>query len=189
MILAGGSSKRMGKDKACLLFGGQTFLDRIISQLDGICDIYLSVGRSDPYADDSVIHIQDDYENCGPIGGIQKALNSCQNEVLFVTACDMPLMDSQFAFYLASFMEEDVDAVVPVDRDGRKHVLAALYHKRIGRIVESQLQNGENRVRSVLEKIRVRYVQIQDHDMEKKLKNVNHLEEYERLVEQDRQLI
>lgn len=189
VILAGGSSKRMGKDKAGLLFEGRTFLDRIISQLDGIGDIYVSVGRSEPCADGSVIHIQDDYENCGPLAGIQKALSICKNKVLFVAACDMPFMDSQFAFYLAGFMEEDVDAVVPIDRDGRKHVVAALYHKRISSVVESQLQNGENRIRNVLEKIRVRYIQIQDHDMERKLKNINHPEEYEKLVEQDSRLI
>ena len=96
----------------------------------------------------------------------------------------MPFIDSQFAFYLANFMEKNVDAVVPVDRDGRRHMVAALYHKRINCVVESQLQKGENRIINVLEKIRVRYVQIENHDMEKKLKNVNHPEESERLVEQ-----
>ena len=189
VILAGGNSKRMGKDKACLLLDGQTFLDRIISQLDGMDDIYLSVGKADPYPGDSLIHIQDDYEDCGPMGGILKALRCCQHEVLFVTACDMPFMDSQFAFYLAGFMGEDVDAVVPVDGDGRKHMLAALYHKRIGSVVEAQLQSGERRVRRVLEKIRVRYVQVPNHDIEKKLRNVNHPEEYKRLVEQDSRLL
>lgn len=185
VILAGGKSERMGRDKAGLLLGGQTFLDRIISQLDGIYDIYLSVGRSDPYADGTVTHIQDDYENFGPMAGIQKALSCCKNEVLFVTACDMPFMDSQFAFYLAGFMKEDVDAVVPVDKDGWKHVLSALYRKQIGPVIEAQMQNGEKRIINVLEKIRVRYVQVQDHGMERKLKNINHPEEYENLLRKD----
>lgn len=182
VILSGGHSCRMGQDKARLVLNGQTFLERILAQLNGIEDIYLSIGQSDPYDVCPIPHIQDDYQECGPMGGIQKALSVCKHENLFVTACDMPFMDSKFAFYLAQFLADDVDAVVPVGRDGRRYVLGAIYHRRIKTVIEARLQKGDRKLANILEDIRVVYVRLQTSEQEQRLMNVNDLNGYDRLL-------
>lgn len=184
VILSGGHSTRMGEDKAKLVLDGKTFLKRIIDQFYDVQDIYLSVRETTSYSDCAIPHIQDDYQECGPMGGIQKALTVCKHDNLFVTACDMPFMDSQFAFYLSQFLEDDVDAVVPVGRDGRKYVLGAIYHKRIKSVIETQLKNGDRKLTHLLEKIRVSYVQLHTFKQEQKLTNINYQKEYKKLLSQ-----
>lgn len=184
VILSGGHSTRMGEDKAKLLLEGKTFLERIIDQFYDVQDIYLSVRETASYSDCAIPHIQDDYQECGPMGGIQKALTVCKYDNLFVTACDMPFMDSQFAFYLSQFLEDDVDAVVPVDRNGRKYVIGSIYHKRIKPVIEAQLKSGDKKLTHVLEKIRVSYVQLHTLEQEQKLTNINRQKEYKKLLSQ-----
>lgn len=184
VILSGGRSRRMGRDKAGLVLEGQTFLERTMARLNDIEDIYLSVGRQDPYGDCPAVHIRDDYQECGPMGGIQKALSVCKYENLFVTACDMPFMDSGFAFYLAKFLADDVDAVIPVGRDGCKYVIGAIYHRRVKRVIEAQLEKGDKKLTNLLEKIQVAYVQLETLEQEQKLINVNDPKEYGRILVQ-----
>lgn len=182
VILSGGQSTRMGQDKAGLVLEGQTFLERLMAQLGDIPDIYLSVGKADRYAGCPVPHIADEYPGCGPISGIQKALTVCRNDCLFVTACDMPYMDSSFAFYLSGFLTDEADAVIPVGMDGRTHVLGAIYRKRVRPVLEAQLGQGDRRLMNVLEKIRVAYVPIENPEQERKLMNINRPQEYQGLL-------
>lgn len=185
VILCGGQSERMGKDKASLIYERQTFLDRIISQLKGINDIYLSVGSDDKYLDHhNISHIQDEYKNKGPLGGIHKALTVCKEDILFVVACDMPFVDSNLAFYLLQYFEEDLDAVIPIDNTGRKHVLAGLYHKKAKEKIEYHLKSGHKKIIDVLNDMNVKYVSINDYKNEKKLMNYNYWDQYQRLLKQ-----
>lgn len=181
VILSGGHSRRMGRDKAGLMLEGQTFLERIAVGLDDILDLYLSVGEEEPYFGCRAVHIHDDYKECGPLGGIHKALSVCKHEYLFVTGCDMPFMDGAFAFYLTQFLENDTDAVVPVGRDGRKYVVGAIYHKRVKDVIKMQLEMGDRKLTHILEKIRVVYVKLWNDRQEHKLMNVNHPGDYKKL--------
>ena len=181
VILSGGHSCRMGQDKAGLILEGQTFLKRIFTQLNGIEDIYLSVGEIDSYADCPAVHIRDDYQECGPMGGIQKALSVCKHEYLFTAACDMPFIDSWFAFYLTQFLEEGADAIVPVGQNGRRYILGAIYHKRVKEVIETQLEKGDRKLTNILEKIKVVYVHLQTSELEHKLMNINRPKDYEKL--------
>lgn len=183
VILSGGKSTRMGCDKAQLVYEHRTFLERMIVQMNGIEDLYVSVGMEDRYSSEArVRHIQDEYLECGPMGGIHKALTVCKNDILFVTACDMPFMDSAFAFRLLGQLTDEADAVVPVDRNGRKHVLAALYRKGTAKVMEEHLRAGAKKLTDVLEELNVVYVRFDDFISEKKLMNVNYWEQYQNIL-------
>ncbi|MBR7058065.1 MAG: molybdenum cofactor guanylyltransferase, partial [Stomatobaculum sp.] len=111
VILAGGKSSRMGRDKASLTLGHETFLQRIAAELDacGFQEKYVSLGSGSRYGmheeenstgtgEKTEIHIpvgwtavRDRYRDCGPLGGIHAALSACRAEWALFVSCDTPL--------------------------------------------------------------------------------------------------
>jgi molybdopterin-guanine dinucleotide biosynthesis protein A len=146
-ILAGGQSRRMGRDKSQLRLENQTFTDRIHDQLLGVTD---SV---------RVVRAEDDiYPNWGALGGLHAALAACSAEWAIVIACDLPFVTSELFKHLAS-LRTDHEAVVPVQSDGRPQPLAALYRiqpclPRATKLIES----GHRRPLDLLELVNTRWV-------------------------------
>ena len=73
VILAGGKSRRMGRNKAQLTVNGQSFLDIITAELSGFAELMVSV-------DDAALHpeillpmVSDAYSDCGPMSGYDDA--------------------------------------------------------------------------------------------------------------------
>lgn len=96
LVLAGGMSTRLGRDKARLLIEGRSLLARSVGMLKERCaQVYIS-GRDplnepeDPIYED-VPWLPDDVPGQGPIGGITTALKKLKRPLL-VLACDLPLL-------------------------------------------------------------------------------------------------
>ena len=122
VILAGGRSSRMGRDKASLMLGHETFLERIAAELDacGFEEKYVSLGSGSRYgmneegnaagsAGKSKIRIpggwsaiRDRFPDCGPLGGIHAALSACRAEWALFVSCDTPLYRKGLAELLMS---------------------------------------------------------------------------------------
>ena len=125
--------------------------------------------------------VQDEYRDCGPIGGIHAALKNAEADQVILAACDMPFMCAEFFEMLLDQMEAGVDGVVPKEADGRLHPLAAAYRRGILPVVEEQIQSGNYRLRDMLNRVNFRYVEV-DGEWLNMLKNVNTVEEYKNLV-------
>lgn len=172
-ILYGGKSRRMGQPKAGLQLDGKSFLETLQAAFSGV-----------PTLLSGAEHIRDIYPDCGPLGGLHALLRACETELLFVTACDTPLVDLPLAKALCALLTEDCDAVVPMDPDGRLHPLCAVYRKNCMAAAEAQLQAGQRRMRDFLALLRVRYVPVDElPDAAHKLQNLNTPEEYARFLE------
>jgi len=96
LLLAGGRSRRFGRDKAGIEVDGQVLLARIFALIDRVCDqVYVSV-RVDQ-ADEALRKqhklIFDLQPELGPAGGILAAHAHSPDAAWLVTACDMPLLD------------------------------------------------------------------------------------------------
>ena len=122
VILAGGKSSRMGRDKASLMLGNETFLQRIAAELDacGFKEKYVSLGSKSSYgmhgeesgtyaAEKTEIHIpggwtviRDRFRDCGPLGGIHAALSLCRAEWALFVSCDTPLYRKELAEFMIS---------------------------------------------------------------------------------------
>lgn len=183
VILSGGSSTRMGSDKAVLTMNGETFLERMEKNLAQAGELLLSVRDEQDYAQTGLKKVVDVYRESGPLAGLHAALKSCKYPVLFVTACDMPFVTFQMAEELYKYLTDDIEAVIPVGRDGRKHVLCGIYRKEAGKEIGNYLSHGGRRVTAALEKLRIRYVPVDDlTNGEKILMNLNTPKEYQELV-------
>ena len=154
-ILAGGASSRMGTDKSQLILDNQTFVERIAATLLTVTDSIRLVG----YHENSRLPVVADvYPNWGALGGLHAALSACRREWAIVVACDLPLVTVELFQYLAS-LDNEYDAVVPIQPDGRPQPLAALYRADPCRRAATELiENGRRRPLDLLESVRTRWV-------------------------------
>ena len=155
-ILAGGASSRMGADKSQLLLDDQTFVERIAATLRMVTDSVSLVGGSGGSA--NLPAVADVYPKWGALGGLHAALSACRREWAIVVACDLPLVSAELFQHLAS-LDNEYDAVVPIQQDGRPQPLAALYRADPCRRAATELiENGRRRPLDLLESVRTRWV-------------------------------
>ena len=180
VILAGGKSSRMGTDKAFLPLNGKKFIEVLTEEFRFFEEKIIVRGNDDEISDITWPVISDIYLNCGPIGGLHAALHRWTSEALFCIACDTPLLKKEVYQILKNRMTEEDDAVIAITEDGRIHPLCGIYKKQTGKVMEEQILDGNNRMMRMLERIRVRYVEL--NSREYGILNINTQEEYERFI-------
>ena len=184
MILAGGKSCRMGRDKLPLMIGEKTLLDRVHLTLASRCDEILVVGEGG-YAPAGARCIPDLRPGRqGPLAGIEAGLLAARHRAVFVAAGDMPFLTGDLAKYLLGLLSDDVPAVVP-DSGGRLHPLCTAYGREVRPAVSAALDRGIKSVRELLEALPgIRYVREGElrrfGDPDLLLTNVNSPEDLER---------
>jgi molybdenum cofactor guanylyltransferase len=156
IVLAGGQSRRMGRDKARLPAGTTTLVERIIVRLSPMVDEVIVAGGSFPDLD-GVRVVADDRPGAGPLTGIAAGLRALPGEVGWVVACDLPDVDPRVGELLFG-LAADVDAVVPRPKT-RPEALCAVYRRRLVPRIEGLLAAGEHRVTALLGQSNVRYVE------------------------------
>ncbi len=115
VLLAGGKSSRMGRDKSALPVNGEPLWQRQLATLRATqpAEIFIS-GKSDgPYAGCGVEILADEFHDCGPLGGIATALRHCQSDRLIVLAVDMPAMTAAFLRSLLDESQRTAKGIVP----------------------------------------------------------------------------
>jgi molybdopterin-guanine dinucleotide biosynthesis protein A len=142
VILAGGKSSRMGRDKALLDIDGQTLLARQIqlARETGAAEIFVS-GRAD--MDYSVLDchvLLDKFPNVGPLAGIERALDSATQGQLLVLAVDLPQMGTELLRWLASTCSETCGAIPKLAN--HLEPLVAFYPKSAQKLATMQIAGG-----------------------------------------------
>jgi len=89
-ILAGGSSSRMGVDKAFLPVDGTPLLVRVASALQHAEVVTVVGGDEHRVRDLGFSWIPDDLPGLGPLGGIHTAVNHCSFPIAVIYSCDLP---------------------------------------------------------------------------------------------------
>lgn len=184
IILAGGKSSRMGTNKALLKFHEKSNIERMKDELQQVFDdIILVTNDPESYQFLHLKSVTDQYPGSGPLAGIHAGLEASDYEENFIVACDMPFVSAELAGNLVKALKHH-DAVVPVS-DGREHPLFAAYQKRVVRDAVKCLEDGNLRIRHMLAKLDVRYLEDSDlqlyggSNLERIFFNMNHPEEYE----------
>lgn len=100
VILAGGKSSRMNYyPKSHLPWQGGSFLSALSSQLTHFSRCVVSVDRKDRFENIGET-VEDRYADCGPLSGIYSSLEAADTQLVFITACDTPLLKSELVEYL-----------------------------------------------------------------------------------------
>lgn len=155
VVLTGGSSRRMGADKADLVVGGLSLGQRLCRTLERAGFAILVLGRE--VAGYPVV--ADEMLGAGPLAALSGARLPDGIDAVFLAACDAVLLDGVDALRLVDQLlaSQDFDATVPV-LDGRPQPLCAAY--RPNALIEATGlgRQGETRVMAWLEAIRVQYL-------------------------------
>ena len=144
LILAGGRSSRMGRDKAFLEIGGQTLLSRQIelARDAGAEQVFIS-GRPDAdYAATGCPVLADRFPDAGPLAGIERGLSAAVTPWLLVLAVDLPGANVD---WLARLLRSCAETGAGIPRvNGRIEPLLALYPRAAQPQAEARLSAGNN---------------------------------------------
>ena len=184
LVLAGGRSSRMRRDKAALEFrSGETQLDAAMKLLEGrVSRAYVSV-RADQQDDPArarYTRIVDRGEIEGPIAGISAAFASSPDVAWLVLACDLPFLDAPTLDTLLLARDPSFDATAyRSSHDGLPEPLCAIYEPSARRAIAAQIAAGRNCPRKFLINA---HTQLLDQPNPRALDNVNTVDEYERAL-------
>lgn len=180
IVLAGGESRRMGRDKALLEVEGRPLIARIVDRLEDLFDeIVIGAARSGDYGDLGRPVIADRETGQGPLMGLASCLERVANELALVTACDIPRPDLRFAASLLD-QAQGYDMVLP--RSGGDHYepLFAVYRRSVAPTAFGLLAAGERSILGLLDRVRVR-VRIVPLPETVRLGNLNTPDDYKAL--------
>jgi molybdopterin converting factor subunit 1 len=154
LILAGGSSTRMQRDKAALAYHGRTQLEWAFDLLTAVCDqTFVSVReaqRSDPVRSRFPI-VVDQEIGAGPIAGIYSALTSYPNAAWLVIACDLPFLTTETLRHLIAHRDATRIATAYRSRhDGLPEPLCAIWEPSAREAVLTHIAAGKHCPRKLL---------------------------------------
>jgi len=148
-LLAGGESRRMGKDKATLLFYGKPLWQIQLDLLQKLepAEILVSA-RTDPAWRPPDVHfVADDPPSRGPLSGLSAALARMRAKHLLALAIDMPFMTEKYLRFLWGRTEPG-RGVLP-EIDNRAEPLAAIYPQEALANVQSALSGKDFSLQTV----------------------------------------
>ncbi|MDI6816331.1 MAG: formate dehydrogenase accessory sulfurtransferase FdhD [Actinomycetota bacterium] len=154
IILAGGRSSRMGRDKNLVEFDGEPLLLRAVNNLAALfSEVIVVANQPIPLEVTGAKVVRDAVANRGPLGGIGTGLKESSHETNFVLAVDMPFADPQVIRYLAGLTGK-ADIVVPRTAGGLEP-LFAFYGKRCLPAIDEVLARGERKVAAIFPRLNV----------------------------------
>ena len=183
LVLAGGKSRRMGRDKALLERDGQSQLAYIVDLMNRCVDKVFVSTRADQENDaerNRYEQIVDRFDDLGPVAGILSALLEYPEVDWLVVACDLPNINE----HTISNLLEQRDGEHPFtayisSHDGLPEPLCAVYHSACTEIVEQFIAAGVNCPRKILIRSETELLQQPDP---RSLDNVNTPDELQNSV-------
>lgn len=194
VILAGGKSRRMGRDKSFLEFDGKPLISRVIEQAGKVCaETIIVANEVELYRQFGLRVVSDVFPGKGALGGLYSGLLAAQAENVLALACDLPFLNPDLLRYLISLTPE-YDVIIPrvrgfsghaprssserkprVDtipprpdqilaKEADLHPLHAIYSKRCLPVIAERLQLDDLRLISILPDVRTRIVEVDEID-------------------------
>lgn len=188
VVLAGGQSKRLGRDKSRLALDGQPLLARIVGQLSALSDdliVVSSDSESFEEMDLPVRLVPDEQRGVGSLMGIYSGLKAARHRHALALACDMPFLNLPLLRYMLT-LADGHDVVIP-RVGGWLEPLHAIYGQVCLPAMSRVLQQGRRQIIAFFDDVRVRYVE--EHEIDRfdrqhlSFVNINTPEDWERAQE------
>ena len=145
-ILAGGSSTRMGSDKAFALLNGRTLLARMLEAARSLTSNVHIVGDPAKYGPFAPV-VEDIFRACGPLGGIHTALRSSVTDLNVILAVDTPFVSLALLQFLVTRARNVPAAIVTVAQaNGGFQPLCAVYRRQFAEAAEQALRGGRHKI-------------------------------------------
>lgn len=160
-VLAGGVSRRMGKDKALLPLKGRAVIEWVLERVVTLSDdVSLITNEPEKYCHLSFRIIEDIYPGKGSLGGIYTAIHAAHYPYCLVVACDMPFLNTDLLRYLVDSVS-GFDVVVPriVQFPETTH---AVYGRGCLEPIRRRLLDDRLKIIGFFDDVEVRYLERED---------------------------
>jgi molybdopterin-guanine dinucleotide biosynthesis protein A len=157
-ILIGGASSRMGTDKSQLQIEGESFVKHIARELAAVAAKVSVVGPA-KQSDVELPLVGDVYQQWGALGGVHGALAACGADWAVIVACDLPRVTTALFNRLLA-LRQGFEAVAPLQPDGRRQPLCAIY--RVSACLpqaNALIERGERKPIALLQSVTTRWVE------------------------------
>ncbi|MCL4487554.1 MAG: molybdenum cofactor guanylyltransferase [Chloroflexi bacterium] len=189
LIMAGGQSRRMGRDKAWIDFQGKALVEHVLDHVRPLCsEVYIVANDAAAFESLGVPVVPDIFPGKGPLGGVYSGMLVAREQHCLAVACDMPFLNPALVRFLIS-LAPDYDVVIPRAKDpsGRTphppskdrmaaapdarfrrlpiakqsdlHPMHAIYSKSCIPSIQSHLKEGDLRLIAFFQELRVRIVE------------------------------
>ena len=150
VLLAGGKSIRMGRDKRFLSIGGQTLLERGLCAMCALFQRVCVVIAQDSVSPPAQVPIfRDVVPDCGSLGGLYTGLREASTSYIFVAACDMPFLNANLVKHMIG-LKEEADIVVASWKT-RLQPTHAIYSKRCMASFEDMIRRQEVKIQDIFQ--------------------------------------
>ncbi|MEE1156692.1 MAG: molybdenum cofactor guanylyltransferase [Methanobrevibacter sp.] len=190
IILCGGQSRRMGRDKGSLIIKDKPMIKYILStlnnEIDEVIIVLNDVERIDKYKkfidskdyNYTLKFAEDKIKNKGPISGILTGLENISTDYAIVFPCDNPFVTKNTIQTLFNEISENVQAVVPYHDEKNKlktsEPLHSIYNKNIIPTIKDLISKDSLHIKGVIEKIETKFVLIDNKKiLKKEFRNLN----------------
>ena len=158
VILAGGKSRRYGRNKALVKIDGIPLIERVVMVMQSVFqDLILITNTPDEYAYLKVPMHEDMIKGLGPLGGILTGLTTIPSDAGFVVACDMPFLNRELICYMIE-KREGFDVVVPRVSE-KMETLHAIYSRTCLPAIRRLVDSHEYQTLRFFPEVSVRYIE------------------------------
>ncbi len=183
LVLAGGKSSRMGKDKSILKYHKKSQIEYAFALLDKYCErTFVSNTKSQSTLKEhqKLPQIHDIYKDIGPLGGILTAFKKYPVKAWLILACDLPFVDNK----TISTLVQKRDRTKPVTcyrstYNNLPEPLCAIFEKKARKKLESSLKKNITCPRKILMGLPVKLLKL---NKKNELDNINTKEEYKNAI-------
>jgi molybdenum cofactor guanylyltransferase len=182
VILAGGKSRRMGRDKAFLPFGKGLLIERVIEVIQRVtADVVVITNTPEQYQRFGLPMFADVIPEAGSLGGIYTGLAYAKTPYNLCLACDMPFVKPAFLRFLCD-TATGADVVIPRNAEDFQP-LCAVYSQVCREPIRQKIEAGRLKITGFFDEVRVRVIEgellasYDPHDV--MFFNANTPEEYE----------
>jgi molybdenum cofactor guanylyltransferase len=163
IVLAGGKSTRLGRNKVAESIGRHSLLERVVTSLMPFSSEIIIVSAQDSSLPKLTRHsnikfIHDIFPGQGSLGGVYSGLRVSQSFYNLVVACDMPFLNLDLLGYMIK-ISPGYDVVVPRVDDKTYEPLHAVYSKSCLVPLENLIKKNVFRILELYPLVKVRYVE------------------------------
>ena len=157
VVLAGGSSKRFGRNKAFEKIDGIPLIERVVTVMKSVFQrLIIITNTPEEYAYLQIPMYKDVVEGFGPLAGILTGLLNIPCGYGFFAACDMPYLNQALIRYLIK-IRNSYDVIVPRVPEGLEP-LHAIYNKRCLSVIRDAIDARQHQIHRFFPRVTVRYL-------------------------------
>lgn len=193
IVLAGGKSRRMGRDKRELTMGGKSFLEVAVEKAQKISsDVVLSFGDvgQQKMGFEGIRVVIDEIKGRGPLFALSTALKACKMDYTAILPLDAPLLDHRIygRMFAETLKSPEVEAVIPRSRMGIEPLTGVYQTLAFRSACETVINRGGERVMDAISSLKnVKFLDLDEfRSVDPKLlsfHNVNTQADLNRLME------